>query len=164
MNFQEDKLAKMAGSPTSIENQIDSFLEQFKRSASRAMEEHHRRSSLYNASSISRSRSGNLDLEVLEAGEIFMQFFRSIPTRLSTFLFFPLFLKTARYKRRACQSFASISLFVISMHWGSAFPRPAIKLYIFSISRMPNKRLTQLFLFLFCIIIMRLESSANSRV
>ncbi|XP_008211520.1 guanine nucleotide exchange factor DBS isoform X2 [Nasonia vitripennis] len=67
MNFQEDKLAKMAGSPTSIENQIDSFLEQFKRSASRAMEEHHRRSSLYNASSISRSRSGNLDLEVLEA-------------------------------------------------------------------------------------------------
>lgn len=64
----------MAGSPTSIENQIDSFLEQFKRSASRAMEEtaaHHRRSGSYNAcsSSISRSRSGNLDLELLEAGE-----------------------------------------------------------------------------------------------
>lgn len=29
----------MANSPTSIETQIDSFLEQFKRSASRAMEE-----------------------------------------------------------------------------------------------------------------------------
>lgn len=65
----------MACSPTSIENQIDSFLEQFKRSASRAMEEthhhhqHHQRSSIYNASSISRSRSGNLDLEVLEVGK-----------------------------------------------------------------------------------------------
>lgn len=64
----------MAGSPTSIENQIDSFLEQFKRSASRAMEEtaaHHRSSGSYNAcsSSISRSRSGNLDLELLEAGK-----------------------------------------------------------------------------------------------
>ncbi|KAM0731219.1 hypothetical protein ACS0PU_002279 [Formica fusca] len=63
----------MASSPTSIENQIDSFLEQFKRSASRAMEETtaaHRPSS-YNAcsSSISRSRSGNLDLELLEAGK-----------------------------------------------------------------------------------------------
>ncbi|KYN32422.1 hypothetical protein ALC56_13279 [Trachymyrmex septentrionalis] len=63
----------MASSPTSIENQIDSFLEQFKRSASRAMEEtaaHHQRSGSYNAcsSSISRSRSGNLDLELLEAG------------------------------------------------------------------------------------------------
>ena len=64
----------MASSPTSIENQIDSFLEQFKRSASRAMEEtaaHHQRSGSYNAcsSSISRSRSGNLDLELLEAGK-----------------------------------------------------------------------------------------------
>jgi hypothetical protein len=64
----------MASSPTSIENQIDSFLEQFKRNASRAMEEthavHHHPGS-YNAcsSSISRSRSGNLDLELLEAGE-----------------------------------------------------------------------------------------------
>ena len=58
----------MATSPTSIENQIDSFLEQFKRSATRAMEDTHRSS--YNASSsISRSRSGNLDLEVLEAGK-----------------------------------------------------------------------------------------------
>ncbi|KMQ92486.1 guanine nucleotide exchange factor dbs-like isoform x1 protein, partial [Lasius niger] len=61
----------MASSPTSIENQIDSFLEQFKRSASRAMEETaaHHRSGSYNAcsSSISRSRSGNLDLELLEA-------------------------------------------------------------------------------------------------
>ncbi|CAD6221840.1 GSCOCG00005177001-RA-CDS [Cotesia congregata] len=56
----------IANSPTSIENQIDSFLEQFKRSASRAMEDNARGS--YNASSsISRSRSGNLDLEVLEA-------------------------------------------------------------------------------------------------
>ena len=65
---------RMASSPTSIENQIDSFLEQFKRSASRAMEEtaaHHQRSGSYNAcsSSISRSRSGNLDLELLEAGK-----------------------------------------------------------------------------------------------
>ncbi|EZA58345.1 hypothetical protein X777_01302 [Ooceraea biroi] len=65
----------MASSPTSIENQIDSFLEQFKRSASRAMEEthaaHHHHPGSYNAcsSSISRSRSGNLDLELLEAGE-----------------------------------------------------------------------------------------------
>ncbi|XP_043285337.1 guanine nucleotide exchange factor DBS-like isoform X3 [Venturia canescens] len=59
----------MATSPTSIENQIDSFLEQFKRSASRAMEDTHRSS--YNASSsISRSRSGNLDLEVLEAEDV----------------------------------------------------------------------------------------------
>lgn len=58
----------MANSPTSIENQIDSFLEQFKRSASRAMEDNARGS--YNASSsISRSRSGNLDLEVFEAGK-----------------------------------------------------------------------------------------------
>lgn len=71
----------MASSPTSIENQIDSFLEQFKRSASRAMEEtaaHHHRSSSYNAcsSSISRSRSGNLDLDLLEAGK-FVRFDRS---------------------------------------------------------------------------------------
>ncbi|KAF3425324.1 hypothetical protein E2986_10977 [Frieseomelitta varia] len=60
----------MASSPTSIENQIDSFLEQFKRSASRAMEESHRSS--YNAcsSSISHSRSGNLDLELLEADDV----------------------------------------------------------------------------------------------
>ncbi|XP_015596435.1 guanine nucleotide exchange factor DBS isoform X2 [Cephus cinctus] len=59
----------MASSPTSIENQIDSFLEQFKRTASRAMEETHRIS--YNASSsISRSRSGNLDLEILEAEDV----------------------------------------------------------------------------------------------
>jgi len=70
----------MASSPTSIENQIDSFLEQFKRSASRAMEEtaaHHQRSSSYNAcsSSISRSRSGNLDLDLLEAGK-FVRFDR----------------------------------------------------------------------------------------
>jgi len=70
----------MASSPTSIENQIDSFLEQFKRSASRAMEEtaaHHHRSSSYNAcsSSISRSRSGNLDLDLLEAGK-FVRFDR----------------------------------------------------------------------------------------
>ncbi|XP_011866012.1 PREDICTED: guanine nucleotide exchange factor DBS-like isoform X1 [Vollenhovia emeryi] len=65
----------MASSPTSIENQIDSFLEQFKRSASRAMEEtaaHHQRAGSYNAcsSSISRSRSGNLDLELLEAEDV----------------------------------------------------------------------------------------------
>lgn len=68
----------MASSPTSIENQIDSFLEQFKRSASRAMEETGaHRSSSYNAcsSSISRSRSGNLDLELLEAGK-FVRFDR----------------------------------------------------------------------------------------
>ncbi|XP_044580214.1 guanine nucleotide exchange factor DBS-like isoform X6 [Cotesia glomerata] len=59
----------IANSPTSIENQIDSFLEQFKRSASRAMEDNARGS--YNASSsISRSRSGNLDLEVLEAEDV----------------------------------------------------------------------------------------------
>ncbi|XP_057332899.1 guanine nucleotide exchange factor DBS-like isoform X1 [Microplitis mediator] len=59
----------MANSPTSIENQIDSFLEQFKRSASRAMEDNARGS--YNASSsISRSRSGNLDLEVFEAEDV----------------------------------------------------------------------------------------------
>ena len=59
----------MASSPTSIENQIDSFLEQFKRSASRAMEDSHR--STYNAcsSSVSHSQSGNLDLEILEAGK-----------------------------------------------------------------------------------------------
>ncbi|XP_034943713.1 guanine nucleotide exchange factor DBS-like isoform X2 [Chelonus insularis] len=59
----------MANSPTSIENQIDSFLEQFKRSASRAMDDVARGS--YNASSsISRSRSRNLDLEVLEAEDV----------------------------------------------------------------------------------------------
>ncbi|KAL2737677.1 guanine nucleotide exchange factor DBS-like isoform X1 [Vespula squamosa] len=59
----------MASSPSSIENQIDSFLEQFKRSASRAMEESHRSaySNACGSSSISRSRSGNLDLELLEA-------------------------------------------------------------------------------------------------
>lgn len=74
----------MASSPTSIENQIDSFLEQFKRSASRAMEDTGQHpppvSSGYNAcgsSSISRSRSGNLDLEMLDAGE----FVCSIATR-----------------------------------------------------------------------------------
>lgn len=32
-------MVTMANSPTSIETQIDSFLEQFKRSASKAMEE-----------------------------------------------------------------------------------------------------------------------------
>ncbi|EFN76967.1 hypothetical protein EAI_08469 [Harpegnathos saltator] len=65
----------MASSPTSIENQIDSFLEQFKRSASRAMEDTGQHPpppvpSGYNAcgsSSISHSRSGNLDLEMLDA-------------------------------------------------------------------------------------------------
>ncbi|KAH0549140.1 hypothetical protein KQX54_006517 [Cotesia glomerata] len=69
----------IANSPTSIENQIDSFLEQFKRSASRAMEDNARGS--YNASSsISRSRSGNLDLEVLEAGKL-------TPKRLVSFFY-----------------------------------------------------------------------------
>lgn len=61
----------MASTPTSIENQIDSFLEQFKRSASRAMEETQKRTS-YNASSslsISRSQSANLDIEILENGK-----------------------------------------------------------------------------------------------
>ncbi|XP_014215398.1 guanine nucleotide exchange factor DBS-like isoform X2 [Copidosoma floridanum] len=61
----------MDGSPTSIENQIDNFLEQFKRSGSLAMEDHHHwRSSLYNVSSISHSYSGNLDLEILEAEDV----------------------------------------------------------------------------------------------
>lgn len=58
----------MASSPTSIENQIDSFLEQFKRSASRAMEEHHHVPGLYSAASITHNHCDNLDLEVLEAG------------------------------------------------------------------------------------------------
>ncbi|XP_011297911.1 guanine nucleotide exchange factor DBS isoform X2 [Fopius arisanus] len=58
----------MASSPTTIENQIDSFLEQFKRSATKAMEETHR--NYHASSSISRSRSGNLDLEVLEAEDV----------------------------------------------------------------------------------------------
>ncbi|XP_014604123.1 PREDICTED: guanine nucleotide exchange factor DBS-like isoform X2 [Polistes canadensis] len=62
----------MASSPSSIENQIDSFLEQFKRSASRAMEESHRSaySNACGSSNISRSRSGNLDLELLEAEDV----------------------------------------------------------------------------------------------
>ncbi|XP_031842251.1 guanine nucleotide exchange factor DBS isoform X1 [Nomia melanderi] len=60
----------MASSPTSIENQIDSFLEQFKRSASRAMEESHRSSYHACSSNISRSRSGNLDLEILDAEDV----------------------------------------------------------------------------------------------
>lgn len=61
----------MASSPAaSIENQIDSFLEQFKRSATRAMEDRSVRSN-NNASSITRSRSENLDLEILEAGKKF---------------------------------------------------------------------------------------------
>ncbi|KAK0159528.1 hypothetical protein PV327_010978 [Microctonus hyperodae] len=55
----------MANSPTSIENQIDSFLEQFKRSGTKVMDDTVRGN--YNVSSnISRSRSDNLDLEVLE--------------------------------------------------------------------------------------------------
>ncbi|KAK0078020.1 hypothetical protein PV325_003156 [Microctonus aethiopoides] len=56
----------MANSPTSIENQIDSFLEQFKRSGTKVMDDTVRGN--YNVNSnISRSRSDNLDLEVLEA-------------------------------------------------------------------------------------------------
>ncbi|XP_046621316.1 guanine nucleotide exchange factor DBS-like isoform X1 [Neodiprion virginianus] len=55
----------MASSPAaSIENQIDSFLEQFKRSATRAMEDRSVRSN-NNASSIE-----NFDLEILEADDV----------------------------------------------------------------------------------------------
>ncbi|XP_012278425.1 guanine nucleotide exchange factor DBS isoform X1 [Orussus abietinus] len=61
----------MASTPTGIENQIDSFLEQFRRGASRAMDDSHRSS--YHASnslSLSRSRSDNLDLDLLEVEDV----------------------------------------------------------------------------------------------
>ncbi|KAJ8670671.1 hypothetical protein QAD02_001930, partial [Eretmocerus hayati] len=81
----KNSASRMASSPTSIESQIDSFLEQFKRSASRAMEEHHRGPGFFHhqqqhlhlqhhhpvhhiPASISRSHSGNFDVcEALEA-------------------------------------------------------------------------------------------------
>lgn len=62
----------MAGSPTSIENQIDSFLEQFNRSGSRNIVEEHDRHTY--TSNISHSCSANLDLEVYEAGKSFFLF------------------------------------------------------------------------------------------
>ncbi|XP_011505460.1 PREDICTED: guanine nucleotide exchange factor DBS-like [Ceratosolen solmsi marchali] len=61
----------MADSPTNIENQIDSFLEQFNRNTSGTMQKHHHhRSSLYNVSNISPSRSANFDLEIFEAEDV----------------------------------------------------------------------------------------------
>ncbi|VVD02210.1 unnamed protein product [Leptidea sinapis] len=47
----------MASSPTNIETQIDSFLEQFKRSASKAMEERMEWSDGPSPGAISKSRS-----------------------------------------------------------------------------------------------------------
>lgn len=96
--LSERKMASSSSSPISIENQIDSFLEQFKRNAfNRATDENYCCTSNSNRSSSSsvivmgynnnsritdvpgmgRSRSGNLDLDeipVEEAGELDLGF------------------------------------------------------------------------------------------
>ncbi|CAB0044893.1 unnamed protein product [Trichogramma brassicae] len=129
----------MACSPTSIENQIDSFLEQFQRSEPRSMEEHHHhhhqhhqhhhhqhhqhhhqqcRGGIYdNGSSISRSRSDNLDIEVLEAVGLSSKFLLAFVAYVifATFVYYPLvkeqilFLSKFLLTLVASSSFASTS-------------------------------------------------------
>jgi hypothetical protein len=60
---------KMAESPTNIENQIDSFLEQFKQITPETIKEPHHKNSLNIANIISHSCISNLDIQTPETGK-----------------------------------------------------------------------------------------------